>query len=191
MTPEAISQALQDFFPEAQVVPTENKTWKVHQPEARFHLLASLSKDHKLLRIFVPIAPQSEAEPYFPQLLEHNFSENKLVRYSLNQNLLWAAFKYPIESLDEIVFEQALDELQKLHQQNLNPFFNQLAEDKVREIVTAAKAQGQTMEMTMQTITRFYEEGIMGGLDQEPRQRQKALLAWQYQLQQLWEEEDL
>lgn len=188
MTPEAVSQALRDFFPEAQVDQTENKTWKIHQPEARFHLLVSLSKDQKLLRVFVPIAPQSEAEPYFAQLLEHNFSENKLARYSLNQSLLWGAFKYPIESLDKTVFDQALEELQKLHKQSLNSFFNELAEDKVREIVTAAKAQGQTMEMTMQTITRFYEEGVMGGLDQEPRQRQKALLAWQYQLQQLWDE---
>jgi len=189
MTPEAISQVLRDFFPEAQVDHTENKTWKVHQPEARFHLLASLSRDQKLLRIFVPIAPQSEAEPYFDQFLEHNFSENKLIRYSLSQNLLWGAFKYPIESLDETVLEQVLAELQKLHKQSLNPFFNQLAEDKVREIVSAAKAQGQTMEMTMQTITRFYEEGVMGGLDQEPRQRQKALLAWQYQLERIWDED--
>lgn len=89
MTPDTISQILTDFFPEAQVKQTNEKMWKVHQVEAKFHLLVSLSKNGQLLRIFVPIAPQNEAEPYLSQLLEYNFNENKLVRYALSQNLLW------------------------------------------------------------------------------------------------------
>lgn len=190
MTPETVTAALNDFFPEAQIRHTDDRTWKIHQQTNRFHLLVSLSNEGDLLRAFVPIAPQEEAEPYLPQLLESNFNENKLVRYAFSQNLLWGVFKYPIENLVIADFQQALTELVELHQKQLNPFFEQLAEEKVREIVRAAKSQGQTIEQTMQTITRFYEEGIMGGLDQEPRQQRKALLAWQYQLEKLWHEEN-
>ncbi len=189
MTPDTVTQVLSDFFPDAQIDQPDRKTWKVHKPEERFHLLVSTSKDGKYLRAFVPIAPQNEAEPYYEKLLEYNFSENKLVRYAVNQGLMWGAFKYPIGILEPQQLHEALEELQGLHKQNLSPFFNQLAEDKVREIVAAAKAQGQTMEMTMQTISRFYDEGIMGGLDQDPRQQQQALIAWQYQLERLWNED--
>jgi hypothetical protein len=188
MTPEAINQALRDFFPTAKINQSDEQTWKVHELAKRFHLLVSLSDAGQLFRIFVPIASQEEADPYLPQLLEYNFNENKLVRYALSQNRLWGVFKYPLESLEINQLNQALEELINLHQQNLNPFFNQLADAKVREIIIAAKSQGHTMTMTMQTITRFYEEGIMGGLDQDPRQQKKALLAWQYQLERLWDE---
>lgn len=190
MTPDEITQALQDFFPTAKLNHSNEKTWKIHAVETRFHLLVSISEEGNLLRVFVPIAPQDEADPYLPQIMEYNFNENKLVRYAYSQNLLWGAFKYPIENLEIAQFHQALTELIALHKQGLNPFFNELAEGKVREIIAAAKAQGQTMAMTMQTITRFYQEGIMGGLDQDPRQQQKALLAWRYQLERLWDETD-
>ncbi|MBV5257594.1 hypothetical protein FLX56_04055 [Synechococcus moorigangaii CMS01] len=190
MTPDAISATLTEFFPDAKINHTDEKTWKIHNSQARFHLLISLSSDGQMLRIFIPIASQEDAEPYYLQLLESNFTENKLVRYAINQNLLWGVFKYPLPQLDTTIFQQVLTEMVELHQQNLNPFFNQLAEDKVREIIRAAKSQGQNIEKTMQTITRFYQEGIMGGLDQEPREQQRALLAWQYQLERLWDEED-
>lgn len=190
MTPDAISATLTEFFPDATINHTDAKTWKVHNAQTRFHLLVSLSVDGQLLRIFIPVASQAEAEPYHLQLLESNFNENKLVRYAINQNLLWGVFKYPLEQLDTTIFQQVLGEMVTLHQQGLSPFFNQLAEDKVREIVRAAKSQGHSIEKTMQTISRFYQEGMMGGLDQEPREQQRALLAWQYQLERLWEEEE-
>lgn len=190
MTPDAISATLTEFFPDATINHTDAKTWKVHQSQARFHLLVSLSGDGQILRVFIPVASQEEAEPYHLPLLESNFNENTLVRYAVSQNLLWGVFKYPLEHLDTTVFQQVLTEMVALHQQSLSPFFNQLAEDKVREIIRAAKSQGQNIEKTMQTITRFYQEGIMGGLDQEPREQQRALLAWQYQLERLWDEEE-
>ena len=40
----------------------------------------------------------------------------------------------------------------------------------------------------MQSISRSYQEGIIGDMDDDPRQTQKALLAWQYQLEKLWNE---
>ena len=188
MTPDAITQVFTNVFPEARIDQPDRKTWKVHVAEKRFHLLANTSKNGEMFRVFVPIAPQQDAEPYYEQMLEKNFDENQLVCYAINQNMIWGAFKYPIGILEAAQLQQALEELVELHKKNLNPFFNQLAEEKVREIVAAAKAQGQTMEMTMQTITRFYQEGIMGGLDQDPRQQQQALIAWQYQLERLWNE---
>ncbi|AFY38288.1 hypothetical protein Lepto7376_1978 [[Leptolyngbya] sp. PCC 7376] len=188
MTPDAVTQVLTNVFPDAQINQPDRTTWKVHHAEKRFHLLVNTSKNGEMLRVFVPIAPQKDAEPYYEKLLEQNFDENKLVRYAISQNMIWGAFKYPIGILEAAQLQQALEELIELHKKNLRPFFNELAENKVREIVAAAKAQGQTMEMTMQTITRFYQEGVMGGLDQEPRQRQQALIAWQYQLERLWNE---
>lgn len=190
MTPDAVTQVITNVFPDSRIDQPDAKTWKVHVAERRFHVLVSISKDNKYLRTFVPIAPKNEAEAYYEQLLEQNFDDNKLVRYAISQNLLWGAFQYPIGILEAQQLQEALEELAALHKKNLSPFFNQLAEAKVREIVAAAKAQGHTMEMTMQTITRFYQEGIMGGLDQDPRQRQQALIAWQYQLERLWHETD-
>ncbi|BAW95782.1 hypothetical protein NIES970_06950 [[Synechococcus] sp. NIES-970] len=189
MTPDAISATLAEFFPDAKINHTDGKTWKIHQVQTRLHVLVSLSSDGQMLRVFIPIATQEEAAPYYLQLLEGNFNENKLVRYAMNQNLLWGVFKYPLQHLSASIFQQVLTEMLALHRQGLSAFFNQLAEEKVREIIRAAKSQGQTIEQTMQTITRFYEEGMMGDLDQKPRQQRQALLAWQYQLEKLWQEE--
>jgi hypothetical protein len=34
----------------------------------------------------------------------------------------------------------------------------------------------------------LYEEGMLGGLEQPPQERQQFLAAWQYQLERLWSE---
>ena len=59
---------------------------------------------------------------------------------------------------------------------------------QIMQIVRAAKAQGQSLESTYQTIDRFYQEGVMGGVDQDPQQREQFLAAWKAQLQRLWSE---
>ena len=146
MTPDTVTQVLSDFFPDASIDHPDEKTWKVHQVEKRLHILVSTSKDGKYLRAFVPITSKNEAQPYYEQILSQNFDDNKLVRYAINQNLLWGCFQYPIGILEPQQLHEALAELVDLHAKNIMPFFSQLAEAKVREIVAAAKAQGQTME---------------------------------------------
>jgi hypothetical protein len=44
--------------------------------------------------------------------------------------------------------------------------FNQLVESRIRQIIQAAKQQGQSLEATLQNLDRFYEEGILGDLEQ-------------------------
>jgi hypothetical protein len=76
-----------------------------------------------------------------------------------------------------------------LQQQGLSSVFGSLAENQVREIIRAAKQQGQTLEATLQTLDRLYEEGVMGDMSQGSAQRARVLEAWRYQLERLWEED--
>ena len=75
-----------------------------------------------------------------------------------------------------------------LVEKGLSQSFNQLIEKQIVQIVKAAKAQGQSLEATYQTIDRFYQEGVMGGVDQDPAQREQFLAAWKAQLERLWSE---
>lgn len=73
-----------------------------------------------------------------------------------------------------------------LHEIGLTGVFNQLVETRIGQIVQTAKQQGQTLEATLQTLDRFYEEGILGDLEQGPESREKTLAAWRQQLERLW-----
>jgi hypothetical protein len=40
----------------------------------------------------------------------------------------------------------------------------------------------------MQNLDRFYAEGLLGDIDQNPQGREQVLAAWQRQLERLWVE---
>lgn len=43
----------------------------------------------------------------------------------------------------------------------------------------------------MQTLERFYAEGVMGEIDDTPEGREQVLTAWRRQLERLWIDEDI
>ena len=187
MTPSEITIALTALFVDTVQV-NEPESWQV-EGEA-FRLLVLLSEDQSWLRALVTIAPAQEAAAFFQQLLEANFDETQELRYALFQGLLWGVFQHRAASLDSEDFRQAILRLIELHQRGLNDSFNKLAETQIRQIVQAAKLQGQSMETTMQTLERFYEEGVMGDLNSGSESRSESLGAWRYQLERLWNESD-
>jgi hypothetical protein len=85
---------------------------------------------------------------------------------------------------------QAIERLVVLHQQGINEAFRMFTEKRVREIIRVAKRQGQTLESTMQTLSRFYEEGVMGDVADSSDERSVSLEAWRYQMEKLWDEVD-
>ncbi|MEA5597335.1 hypothetical protein [Rivularia sp. UHCC 0363] len=185
MTPSEITTSLTALFENAVQV-NEPESWQV-EGEA-FRLLVLLSEDQSWLRALVTIAPAQEAAPFFQQLLEANFDETQELRYALFQGLLWGIFQHRSASLEAEDFQQAILRLIELHQRGLNDCFNKLAETQIRQIVQAAKLQGQSLEATMQTLERFYEEGVMGDLNSGSQSRSEVLAAWRYQLERLWSE---
>jgi len=154
----------------------------------RLRLLILLSDDQSWLRMLVPIAPAGDAQPFWEQLLEANFDETQEVRYAISQGVLWGVFQHGCEGLTTEDFTGALERLMLLNQQGLTPCFNRFVEQRMRQIIQVAKHQGQSLEMTMQTLDRFYEEGIMGDLSADARSREEVLSAWRRQLERLWAE---
>ncbi|QYO65132.1 hypothetical protein [Leptolyngbya sp. 7M] len=98
-------------------------------------------------------------------------------------------FQHNLANLTVQDFQQAIVRLIDLHQQGLNESFNKLVEIQIRQIVRAAKQQGQSLEATLQTLDRFYQEGIMGDIDAGSQARSDVMGAWRYQLERLWNEE--
>lgn len=185
MTPQDITGVLTTLFG-AVVQATEPESWQVETGNLR--LLVLLSADQTWLRSLVSIASAQESQPFLAQLLEANFDETQETRYAISQGVLWGVFQHNCQSLTGEDFEAAIARLITLQQQGLTPSFNQLAEVQISQIIQAAKQQGQSLEATLQTLDRFYEEGVMGDIDQGASQREQVLEAWQYQLKRLWEE---
>ncbi len=181
-----ISSILSSLFDDQDIQHDVEEAWQVKN--SQIHLLVILSEDHSWLRLLSPIASAREAQSLLPQLLENNFETTQEVRYALNQNVLWGVFHHRLASLTKEDLESAIASLLTLVEQGLSPSFNQLIEKQIIQIVKAAKAQGQSLESTYQTIDRFYQEGIMGGIDQDPDQRLQFLAAWKAQLERLWSE---
>ncbi|MBE9176965.1 hypothetical protein IQ268_00040 [Oculatella sp. LEGE 06141] len=185
MTPEDITDALTRLFG-ATAQPTGADAWQVE--EGNLRLLILLSEDQSWLRALVTIAPAQEAAPYLEQLLEANFDDTQETRYAISQGIVWGVFQHDRNSLTTTDFERAIARLTTMQQTGLDHSFNKLAEEQIRQIIAVAKQQGQSLEATMQTLDRFYQEGVMGGMDQDPQQRDEFLAAWRYQLQRLWNE---
>jgi hypothetical protein len=185
MTPDEITTTLRSQFDEAvQFNPPD--TWQVETEEWR--LLVLLSADQSWLRILMPIAPLPEAKPFLEELLVANFDFTQEVRYALHQTVLWGVFQHGLENLSLEDFWVAVQRLISLHQLGLEPFFDELIESRLRRIIQAAKRQGQSLTATLQSVERFYEEGMMGGLDQTAQAREANLAAWRSQLERLWPE---
>lgn len=188
MTPTEISQALSELFGTAvqQLAPG---SWQVETPQMR--VLVLLSDDLSWLRVLIPIAPASEAQPFTQQLLEANFDDTQETRYAFHQGVLWGIFQHSRESLNVDDFSAAVGHLLVMRQRGLSDCFNQFLETRIRQIIQAAKLQGQSLEATLQTLDRFYEEGLMGEMDQGSESREAVLGAWQRQLERLWSEVEL
>ncbi len=164
-------------------------TWEIETNNLR--LLVILSENHSWLRILVPIATAIEARNLLPQLLEANFAATGAVRYALEQNVVWGVFHHRLASLTQEDFQEAIASLVALAEKGLSELFNQLIELRIRQIIQAAKLQGQSLETTLQTLERMYQEGMLGGLDQDPQEREQFLSVWQYQLERLWSEVEI
>lgn len=185
MTPEDITTILTQFFgPNAKALSPE--TWQVETP--KFRLLVLLSEDQSWLRALIPITPVHEVQPFLEQILAANFDLTQETRYGLHQGVLWGIFQHNLSSLSSLDFSTAVARLVSLYEQGVANFFNQFVEKQVRQIIWAAKRQGQSLEATFQSLDRFYQEGLMGDMQQGSQSSEEALAAWRLQLERLWPE---
>jgi hypothetical protein len=185
MTPSELSAQLNDFFGETAEVLAPG-SWQVNTPDYR--LLVLLSDDQSWLRMLVPISPAQDAAPFLEQLLEANFDNTQQARYALQQGVLWAVFQHSCEGLSAADWLAAVQQLLHLRQQGLDECFNRLIENRVRQIIQAAKQNSQTLEATLQTLERFYQEGLLGDMQADSKVREETLAAWRYQLKRLWDD---
>ncbi|MBD2105102.1 hypothetical protein [Leptolyngbya sp. FACHB-261] len=185
MNSEDLRTTLTELFGSAAQELAAN-SWQIETHS--FRLLVLLSDDHSWLRALVPIASAQEARPFLEQLLEANFDVTQEARYALHQEVLWGVFQHSLHDLTIEDFSNAVARLLTLHQQGLSQSFNQFVEKRIRQIVQAAKRQGQSLETTLQTLDRFYQEGLMGELTQSSDSREQVMAVWQRQLEKIWHE---
>lgn len=185
MTSEDLSNVLTEIFKEAMQVLSPG-SFQIETSEYR--LLVLLSDDQSWLRALIPIAPIQDVSPYVEELLEANFDLTQETRYAFHQGVLWAVFQHSMDGLVKMDVMTALQRLLILKQQGIDELFNSFVEKRIRQVVQVSKRQGQSLEATMQTLERFYEEGLMGDLDMSSRSRSETMAAWQRQLERLWNE---
>ncbi|BAU65037.1 hypothetical protein STA3757_24160 [Stanieria sp. NIES-3757] len=183
-----ITIILAQLFNSDDIVHNDEDTWQIKSD--RLSLLVILSEDHSWLRLLTPIAPVTEAQGMLEQLLTANFESTGEVRYAIGQNVLWGVFYHRLDSLTPEDLQSAITSLETLAEAGLSESFQELIEERIRQIIYAAKLQNQSLETTLQTLERFYQEGMLGGLNQKPEEREQFLAAWKYQLKRLWSEVD-
>ncbi len=181
-----ITTILNEIFPENPIEQQTENSWQIANENIR--ILVLLSDDSSWLRILTPIGTQKDAAPFLETLMEANFDRTGEVRYALGQNVLWGVFQHSLESLTEKDFCSAISSIVSLAEEGLSSSFQGIVENRIRQIVKAAKVQGQSKEATYQMIERFYQEGMLGGLDQPAQERENFLASWKAQLDRLWEE---
>ena len=186
MTPETIAQTLAELFSTADVQAIAPGSWQVDTPTYR--LLVLLSNDDSWLRVLLPIVPLREAQAFLAQFLEANFDDTQEVRYALYDDVVWAVYQHNSSTLTKEDLSSAIARLISLYEAGLNDVFSRLIEVRVRQIVQAAKQQGQSLEATMQNLDRFYAEGLLGEVNQTVEAREEVLAAWKRQLERLWNE---
>ncbi|MBW4525503.1 MAG: hypothetical protein KME18_09955 [Phormidium tanganyikae FI6-MK23] len=185
MTLDELTSTLSALFGE-QVQSLAAGSFQIETPQ--FRLLVLLSDDQSWLRVLLPIAPAQDAEPYWEQLLESNFDLTQETRYALHQGVLWTVFQHSMAGLSIEDLQSVIQRLLALRQQGLDEIFNTFVDKRIRQIVQGAKRQGQSLEATMQTLDRFYQEGVMGDLAMGSQSRSETMEAWQRQLRRLWDE---
>jgi hypothetical protein len=186
MTPEEIAGTLTELFGTADVAAIAPGSWQVET--ANFRLLVLLAEDRTWLRVLLPIVPLEAAQPFLEQFLEANFDETQEVRYALYQGVLWGVFQYNSPTLVSGDLSSAIARLISLHEAGLDDVFNRLIENRIRQIIQAAKQQGQSLQSTMQNLERFYTEGLLGEIEQTQEARDRVLATWRYQLERMWNE---
>lgn len=186
MTPEEIDSTLASSFDSASVQRIAPESWQIETPN--FRLLVILSEDQTWLRVLLPIISAQAAQPFMEQLLEANFDDTQEVRYALHQGVVWGVFQHNRENLVVGDFSNAIARLVSLHQAGLSDVFNELIESRLRQIIQAQKQQGQSLQATLQNLDRFYNEGLLGDLEQGSQSREQVMAAWKYQLERLWPE---
>ncbi len=186
MTPADITRILNELFPQAVIQQPTPETWQVEAPSWR--LLAILSEDGSWLRLLLPLAPLTVAQPYLAELLADNFDFTQEARYAVSQDVLWGVYQHGLATLTAADFQQAIARLLHLHETGINRAFDQLVERRLRQIILAAKQQGQTQAATLQTLDRLYQEGMLGGLEQTAAERDRVLTAWRARLADLWDQ---
>jgi hypothetical protein len=190
-----ITNTLNNYFgsetfangPPAVIARPSPEVWQVDTDQLRLLLL--LSSDKSWIRILVPIVPLQTAQSYLIELLEANFDLTQMVHFAIHQDVLWGVFQHYYSTLSPQDLEAAINQLVWLHQNGINECFNFLVEKQVRQIIRASKLSGQSLEATLQNLNRLYEEGMLGGLDQDPEEREQFLAAWKLQLERLWDAE--
>lgn len=186
MKAEEIASTLIELFSKEAVSAIAPGSWQVDTDD--FRLLVLLSEDETWLRILLPIVPIEDAQPFLEQFLEANFDETQEVRYALYEGVVWGVYHHNGGTLVNADFSQAIARLISLHQSGLNDVFNRLIEGRIRQIIQAAKQQGQSLPTTMQTLERFYKEGLLGEMEQTPEAQEQVLALWRRQLERLWDE---
>lgn len=186
MTPEEIAVTLTELFGTQEVNAIAPGSWQVDSSD--FRLLVLLSEDQTWLRILLPIVPLQEAETFLTQFLEANFDETQETRYAIYDGVVWGVYHHNSGTLVSADFANAIARLVSLHKSGLNDVFNRFIENRLRQIIKAAKQQGQSLQATMQNLERFYAEGLMGEINQSATDREQVLATWQYQLERLWNE---
>jgi hypothetical protein len=186
MTPEEITTATTEIFGKELEKPDES-SWQL-QTES-FTVLFLLSSDKSWLRVLIPIVTVREAESLLPAILAANFDETQACRYGIHQDAVWGVFQHRLDSLTREDFDHNVTTLLDLALKGLSPFFDRLIEGRIRQVIKASKLQGQSLESTMQTLDRFYAEGIMGEMEAGSEAREVTIAAWRRQLERLWSEE--
>jgi hypothetical protein len=186
MTPEEIAGTLTELFGTSDVAAIAPGSWQIDT--STFRLLVLLSEDNTWLRVLLPIVPVQEAQPFLGQFLEANFDETQEVRYALYEGVIYGVFQHNSSTLAGADLSNAINRLVSLYQAGLDNVFNRLIESRIRQIIQAAKQQGQSLQATMQSLERFYAEGLMGEINQTSETRQEVLAAWRRQLENLWNE---
>jgi hypothetical protein len=182
LVPE-IDQTLTSMYG-AELQSLEAGLWQVET--VAYRLLVLLSEDQAWLRMMIPITSAAEAEPFWRELLVSNFDATGEVRYGLYQEALWAVFQHALPSLTTEDFMAAIAQLVSLQELGLKDCFDQYIDRQVSLIIRAAKQQNMSLETTLQNLDRFYQEGVMGSLDDKPDVRSATLSAWQGRLERLW-----
>uniref|UniRef100_UPI00286AC307 hypothetical protein n=1 Tax=Chamaesiphon sp. OTE_75_metabat_556 TaxID=2964692 RepID=UPI00286AC307 len=164
----------------------DEDSYQVETPDYR--LLIILSAQQSWVRMLVPIAPAADAMTFVEEFLSANFDATLETRYAMNQGVLWGVWQHSMAGLTSEDLTTAIDRSIDLKRVGIDRAFQAFATKQVKAIVNIAKQRGDTMEQTMQTLNRFYAEGVMGDLGATEDIRKEMMMAWQSQLERLWNE---
>jgi hypothetical protein len=185
MTPEDIQAFLTNRFGTSLKI-VDSDSYQVDTPDYR--LLIILSAQQSWIRMLVPIAQAAEAMTFVEEFLSANFDATLETRYAIHQGVLWGVWQHSVAGLTSVDFNLAIDRSIDLKRVGIDRAFQGFATKQVKEIVRIAKQRGDTLAQTMQTLDRFYAEGILGDLGATDDIRKEMMSAWQSQLERLWNE---